>query len=191
MSEQTQNSQQTIVIGLVVIAVLLAAIVGVLIYQQSQAVPEPTVTGAPAGQTGATQPPAGMGGAAAGMGGAAGGTGGAPAGMGGNAAAPTAFDPKTATKVPAGMTPEAVVKAYLAAVVAGKYEDAYKMLPVDTQKNYGDANAYAAQVKAYGITSGETGKPVENGDTVTVVATQVTWAASSTGKALLANRSTV
>ncbi len=94
--------------------------------------------------------------------------------MGAPAAAATPFDAKTATKVPAGMTPEAVVKAYLAAVVAGKYEDAYKMLPVDTQKNYGDVNAYAAQVKAYGITSGETGKPVENGDTVTVVATQVT-----------------
>ena len=80
MSEQTQNSQQTIVIGLVVIAVLLAAIVGVLIYQQSQAVPAPTVTGA-TGQTGApaagtaalppawAEPRRGMGGAPAGMGG--------------------------------------------------------------------------------------------------------------------------
>ena len=162
MSEKTEsNPNQMIVIGLVVVAVLLAAIVGILIYQQSQAVPAPTAaapvtTPDQGGQTGA---PAGMGGAGQQM---------------PSQTQQTEFDPKTATKVPAGSTPEAMVKAYLAAVVAGKFDEAYKMLPVDTQKNYGDVNAYSQQVKAYGITSGETGKPVENGDTVTVVATQVT-----------------
>jgi len=161
MSEQTEsNPQQMIVIGLVVVAVLLAAIVGILIYNQSKAIPAPTAAApaATADQGGQNGPDVS----------------GAGQQMPPAAAEPTEFDAKTATKVPAGMTPEQTVKAYLAAVVAGKYDEAYKMLPVDTQKNYGDANAYAEQVKAYGITSGETGTPVESGDTVTVVATQVT-----------------
>lgn len=155
MSEQTEsNPQQMIVIGLVVVAVLLAAIVGILIYNQSKAIPAPSAT-APS----QTAPAQGQ----------------APAGMGSQqAAAPTEFDPKTATKVPKGMAPADMVKAYLDSVVSGKYEDAYKMLPVDTQASYGDAKSYAEQVKAYGITSGETGEPVESGDTVTVSATQVT-----------------
>ena len=154
MSEQTEsNPQQMIVIALIVIAVLLAAIVGVIVYQQSQAVPAPTVT-APA-----TTAPTGSG---------------APAGMGGATSAPTEFDAKTATKVPAGMTPEQLIKAYHENVIAGKFDEAYKLLPIDKQQSYGDAKAYAEQVKAYGITSYEMQPPVENGDTITIAATQVT-----------------
>jgi hypothetical protein len=164
MSEETQsNNQQMIVIALVVIAVLLAAIVGVVIWQQSKAastLPSPTATGAPAAATGGA-----AGGAPAGMGGAAGG---APA------AAAGPFDAKTATKVPAGTTPEQMLKTYGDDILASKYAEAYKLLPLDKQKSYGDAAAYEAQVKAYGITKFNMGKPVTEGDKVTIVSEQVT-----------------
>ena len=42
--------------------------------------------------------------------------------------------------------------------MAGKYDEAYKMLPLDKQKSYGDANSYASQVKGYGITGYKLGK---------------------------------
>jgi hypothetical protein len=155
MSDQTQsNNSQTIVIALVVVAVLLAALVGVLVYQQSQASKLATLGAVTPDQGAATQPPAGMGSGT-----------GAPAA--GGEAAP--FDAKTATKVPAGTTPEAFLKAYHAAVVAGKYDEAYKMLPLDKQKSYGDANSYASQVKGYGITGYKLGKVTETGDSATAV----------------------
>lgn len=150
MSQETQSNQQMIVIALVVIAVLLAAIVGVVIWQQTQAanqLPAPTATGAPT-----TTAPA--------------------------ATAPTTasgpFDPKTATKVPKGMTPEQMLKAYGDAILGNKYADAYKMLPLDKQQSYGDSAAYEAQVKAYGITKFNMGKPATNGDSVSIVSEQVT-----------------
>ncbi|NTU72309.1 MAG: hypothetical protein HGB10_10910 [Coriobacteriia bacterium] len=157
MSDQTQSSnQQTIVIALVVVAVLLAALVGVLVYQQSQAAKLAALdTTAPAGADAGASP---MGAAPSG----------APAATG----EPVAFDAKTATKVPGGTTPEAFVKAYNEAVIAGKFEEAYKMLPVDKQKSYGDVASYTSQVKQYGITGYKMGKPVESGDTVSVAAVQ-------------------
>ncbi len=161
MSEETQsNNQQMIVIALVVIAVLLAAIVGVVIWQQSKAastLPTPTATQAPAATGGQAGAPAGMGGAA-----------GAPA------AAPGPFDAKTATKVSSGKTPEEFLKTYGDDILANKYAEAYKMLPLDKQQSYGDAAAYEAQVKAYGITKFNMGKPVTDGDNVTIVSEQVT-----------------
>jgi len=162
MSEQTQpNGQQTIVIALAVIAVLLAAIVGVLIYQQSQNAKlaasgiAATTASTPAGTTGSADSQV-------------------PAGMGSAATATSPFDAKTATKVPAGMTPVQLVKAYNEDVIAGKYGVAYKLLPIDKQKSYGDATAYETQVKAYGITSYNMGTPVETADSVSVAAEQVT-----------------
>jgi hypothetical protein len=157
MSDAPRNSTNTIVIVLVVAVVVLAAGIGYAIWNNSKAVPALTVTPG----TTATDPAAS--------------SSGTPAGMGsGTAAAPAAFDPKTATKVPAGTTPEQLVKAYHEDIIANKYAEAYKMLPIDKQQSYGDAAAYEAQVKAYGITSYELGKPVESGDTVTIAATQVT-----------------
>ena len=156
MPDQTQTSNnQMIIIALAVIAVLLAAIVGVLMWQANQAKQLPDVTTTPAtgqAQTGATTP-----GAATGA-----------------ATGSTAFDPKTATKVPSGMTPEQALKAYNEDIIKGKFADAYKLLPLDKQQSYGDATSYEAQVKAYGITSYELGAPTQNGDTVTIVSTQVT-----------------
>lgn len=163
MSEQApSNNQQMIVISLIVIAALLAAIVGVLVWQQAKAgsVPPPTQNSAAP----ATDP-------------AATGTGanGAPSGMGGAATgAPVVFDVKTATKVPGGMTPEQLLKTYGDDILANKYADAYKLLPLDKQQSYGDAKAYEAQVKAYGITKFNMGKATTAGDKVTIVSEQVT-----------------
>ena len=170
MSEQTQNNnQQMVVYALVVVAVLLAALVGVLIYQQSQ-------TAKLAALSASASAPVGSGSMAAGSADAAGGSAAAtvPAGMGAASQATSPFDANTATKVPAGMTPVALVKAYNEDVIAGKYADAYKLLPIDKQKSYGDPAAYEAQVKAYGITSYNIGTPVETADSVSVAAEQVT-----------------
>jgi hypothetical protein len=162
MSEQTQNTNQMMVIGLVVVAVLLAAIAGILIYQQNQAskLPAPVVSGT-------TTP-----GAADGTDAAAGT--GMPAGMTDAMGASAEVDPETATKVPEDMTPVEFVKAYHEAVQAGEYEKAYKMLPLNKQQSYGNAEAYAEQVKAYAISGYELGEATEEEDTVTIVATQVT-----------------
>jgi flagellar basal body-associated protein FliL len=176
MSDQTQpgSNQQTIVIALVVIAVLLAAIVGVIVWQQSKAanVPEPTVSNPAAG---AAAGGAAAGGAAAGGAAAGGAAAGAGAMGGATAQAPSAaFDAKTATKVPSGMTPEQVVKTYNEDVIAGKYAEAYKLLPLDKQQSYGSADAYQQQVAAYGINAYNMGAPVESGDEVSIAAEQVT-----------------
>jgi len=154
MSEQTQNNnQQMIVIALVVIAALLAAIVGVVVYQTTKQVP------APVGTQPADSTPMGEG----------------TAPDAANPAAPAAdapFDPKTATKVPAGMTPETLVRTYLDDVIAGKFAEAYAFLPVGN--SYGSAKSFESQVKPYGITKGNMGKPVVDGDTMTIAAEQVT-----------------
>ena len=148
MSESKSNSQQTIVIALVAIAVLLAALVGVIIFQQMQASKlaaansTNAATGADAGAGTSPQMP--------------------------TPAPATAFDPKTATKVPASMTPAQFVKVYGDNVVAGKFDEAYKMLPIDSQKTYGSASAYGAQLKGYGITGHKTGAPTGSGDTMSI-----------------------
>jgi hypothetical protein len=149
MSDQTQtNSQQMIVYALVAIAVLLAVIVGFLVYQNMSAIPAPTAssTTAPGGIE--TQMPA--------------------------AAQPVEFDVKTATKLPADMTPEKALKAYNDYVLAKKYEDAYKLLPLAQRNSYGTPEAYQAQVSQYGITSFKMGKPQTNGADVSIVTEQVT-----------------
>jgi len=160
MSENTQSNNQPIVIALVVVAVLLAALVGVLIYQQSKAA-QLAQLGTP---TAATEAPAATGQAPAGMGGATTGATGAEGGA--------AFDAKTATVVPAGQTPEEFLKAYNEAIIAGQFDAAYKMLPLDKQKSYGDAKSYASQVKGYGITGYKLGKATENGDTTSIATLQ-------------------
>lgn len=166
MSEELQetgkSTQQIIVIFLVVIAVLLAALVVVMVMNKKPAA-SVSANGAGAQQ----QAPAGMGQQQA------------PAGMGQQpAAADTPFDPKTATAVAKGQTPEQWVKAYGKAVLAKEWETAFKMLPVDTQKNsYGaSAKQYGEQLAAYGITDYKVGTPAEadGGNTVTIAAEQVT-----------------
>jgi len=160
MPEETQsNNQQMIVYALVAIAVLLAAIIGFMIYNQSKALPSPTTSGSTT-----TAPAAGSTASTAGV----------PAGMAAQAAPPGPFDAKTATKVPAGMTPEQALKAYNENIIGGKFADAYKLLPLDKQTSYGSASAYEQQVKAYGITSYKTGTPTTSGGDVVIVSEQVT-----------------
>jgi len=159
MPEETQSSnQQMIVYALIAIAVLLAAIIGFMIYNQSKALPGPTADGSAATQQAATPSTAT-----------------APAGMGSaGTAAPGPFDAKTAAKVPAGMTPEQALKAYNEDIIGGKFAEAYKLLPLDKQTSYVSASAYEQQVKAYGITSYKTGTPTTSGTDVVIVSEQVT-----------------
>lgn len=160
MSEQaTGNSQQTLVIGLVVIAALLAAIVGVIIYQQSSAnsLPQPTAQTTPA----ATDPS----GAPAGMGGA-------PAGMGQSAPA-AEFDAKTATKVAAGVEPEAWVTEYYEACEKDDWAAAFDRLPAAKKAN-NSPEALKEQVTGYGIEGYKVTSAKVEGDKATVIVDQVT-----------------
>jgi hypothetical protein len=163
MSEQTQNNQQMVVIALAVVAVLLAALVGVLIYQQAQTAKLAALSATTVAPTGANA--MGSGGSSAVQ---------PPAGMTANTGATTPFDVKTATKVPAGMEPAAMLKTYNEDVIAGKYDAAYAMLPLDKKTSYGSASAYGTQLKAYGITSYKVGTPTGSGDTLVIAAEQVT-----------------
>lgn len=119
------GGQKTVVVALAaVIVVLLAAIVGLVVLKK------PATPASPTTQAGGTT------------------TGGMP----GSTSADVPFDPKTATKVAAGKTPEGHVKAYFEAVLKGDYAAAYALLPAD-KKAAQDAAAYAEQVKGYGITA--------------------------------------
>jgi hypothetical protein len=144
MSEQTQNSQQTLIIALIVIAVLLAAAVGVLIWRQSnQAIPQPSA-GLPSQQSITGQPaaPQGMGSGTT-----------APQGMGGSQAAPVSpaeVDPKSATAVPEGTEPEAFVKSYYENCDKGDWEAAFAALPAD-KKAGNSPDALKEQVSGYGV----------------------------------------
>ena len=175
MSEQaTGNSQQTLVIGLVVIAALLAAIVGVIIYQQSSAnsLPQPTAQTAPA--TDPAGAPAGMGGAPAGMGDA-------PAGMGQGAPA-AEFDAKTATKVAKGVEPEAWVTEYYEACDKDDWAAAFDRLPAAKKAN-NSPDALKAQVSGYGIEGFKVTSAKVEGDKATVIVDQVTGEYGKIGRA--------
>jgi hypothetical protein len=157
MSEQTQNNN-TLVIGLVVVAVLLAAIVGVIVYQQSTAVPPvtgtaPADTGAGAGAAGSGMPPAGA--------------------TGQEAAAPAEVDPASATEVPKGTEPEAFVKGYYEACEKGDWQAAFDALPAD-KKNGNSPDALEQQVSGYGVKGYEITDATVSGDTASVKVDQVT-----------------
>lgn len=165
MTDQVQDeattpldTQKMIVIALVVIAALLAAVVGVMVYKANQTSDLPTATTPTSGASSSTS--------------------GAPAGMmsgatGGQSAA-VAFDPKTATKVPKGTEPEAYVKQYYELCQKGDYAKAFTMLPKDKQATYGDAAAFESQVAAYGISGFELEKATVEGDSASVTAWQKT-----------------
>lgn len=159
MSEQTQNNQQTIVIALVVIAALLAGIVGVLIYQKSTEIPGPTVQAVdPNAQ--ATQGNTGQG------------TPGQSASGGQQQPAP-AFDPKAATKVPKGVEPEAFVKGYYEACTKGDWQAAFDALPNDKKAGL-TPDALKEQVSGYGIKGFKISGATVQGDKATVKADQIT-----------------
>lgn len=146
-----EGTQKQIVMGLVAVAVLLAAIVGVLIWQNSKtSVPSPTTT-----DTGVT-PPAGMPGTP----------------TSGTVAPAAEFDPATAPKVAAGQTPEEYVKAYYQACQDKKYADAFKMLPTATQAYYGDAAGFQSTLEGYGVTAFSVQPQKDANGAITVVGAQ-------------------
>ncbi|MDP2232689.1 MAG: hypothetical protein Q8K89_03565, partial [Actinomycetota bacterium] len=138
-----------------VIAALLAAIVGVLIWQNSSnAIPAPSANAADTSGAAATADPA------------------APTGDP-NAPAPAAeFDPATAPKVASGQTPEEYVKTYYQACQDGKFADAYKMLPTATQAYYQNEAGFESTIKGYGITGFTVQPQAEAGENITVVGAQ-------------------
>ncbi|MDO9107649.1 MAG: hypothetical protein Q7U89_01480 [Coriobacteriia bacterium] len=154
-----ESTQKQIVIGLVVIAALLAAIAGVLIWQNnSNAIPAPSANAADtSGAATAANPAATTG---TGMPGATG-------------TAPDAeFNPATAPKVASGQTPEEYVKTYYQACQDGKFVDAYKMLPTATQAYYQSEAGFESTLKGYGITGFTVQPQAEAGDSITVVGAQ-------------------
>ncbi|PKQ16791.1 MAG: hypothetical protein CVT67_03200 [Actinobacteria bacterium HGW-Actinobacteria-7] len=169
MSEQAQNNnQQMIMIALAVIAVLLAAIVGVMIWQQTRAAaPAVPVASAPVATDPAANPAADPNAAAPST---------APSTNSGtpNQAAPdpAAFDVSGATKVAKG-TPTDFVTAYYEACDKGDWAAAYSMLPADKQQGQ-TPEGLQQQVEGYSVQSFSiAGSNIEK-DKATVIADQVT-----------------
>lgn len=144
MSEQANNNK-TILIALIVVAALLAAIVGVLVWQSNK---DDGTEQTNQGSTGTTN-------------------------TGVPASGSTTFDPKTATKVASGVEPKAHVENYLKACAAGDFTTAFKMLPADKQASYGTADAYAGQLKGYGdLSNYSVSEPKTQGEDVVVTGSQ-------------------
>ena len=85
----------------------------------------------------------------------------------------TAFDPATATTVPAGETPEQYTVAYFDAVVSGDYQTAYDRLPAD-KKAAQDAESFASQLAGYGFTGYTIDEVIEEDEEARVTATAST-----------------
>lgn len=175
MSEQT-STNRTVVIGLVVVAVLLAAVAGALIWRQNnQPIPQ-AASGVPSQEAITGNPSAGTaqsGTTGEATGGTSGSTGGMMGGTTGQAAAPAEVDPASATKVPEGKEPEAFVKAYYEACSSGDWEAAFKALPADKQAG-SSPDALKEQVSGYGVKSFEITGVSGEGDNAIVKVDQVT-----------------
>ena len=156
--DQTSNNQQVVVYALIAIAVLLAAIVGFMIYN-NMASKGATATGGAASTTADTS--------AASTSGSGSNT--SIANQMPTAAATVPFDPKTATKLPAGMDPAGAMKAYSDAIMASNWAAAFNLLPAGGKKTYGTPDAMGSQLKSYGITGFRVGTPTTSGSDTTIV----------------------
>lgn len=146
---QSALGQKQITILLAAAAVLLAAVIGILVWQNSNSSPSASV--APVSTDPAVQAPAGMG-----------------------AQVPDVdFDPATAPAVPEGQTPLEYLTGYYEACATKEYETAYSLLPVASQQYYGDAASFEQTLEGYGISDFSVDEPVESGDTVSIVGWQV------------------
>jgi hypothetical protein len=83
----------------------------------------------------------------------------------------TPFDASTATKVPAGQTPQAFVSAYYQDMLDGKWADAFKMQPAASQQGQTVADFQATET-SYGMTSFKLIGEKTVGTTATVVIEQ-------------------
>lgn len=151
----SERSDRTLVIALVAVAVVLAGVVAVIAYQQSQKLPEPTAAVTPPATPGAaTQPGATQPGATAPQ------------------PAPD-VDPTKATKVPKGTEPEEFVKGYYEACEKGDWKAAFDALPVD-KKAGNSPEALEQQVSGYGVKAFNVTNAVVEGDNASVTVDQVT-----------------
>jgi hypothetical protein len=92
----------------------------------------------------------------------------APAGV-----APAEVDPNSATKVTEGTDPGDFASEYYELVLAGDYETAFYMQPIDRQAGSTPAD-FQAQLEGYGITGYELVSAVEEGEQYVVVIDQIT-----------------
>lgn len=148
MSDSAQ-SQRQIVALLVVAAVLAAAIIGFLLWKNFS-------SGATAPNSAQVQTPA----ASSGMPPAA------------SQVPDVEFDPATAPVVPAGQTPEQYVTAYYELCGKGDYEKAFTMLPIATQRYYGNSEKFKSTLEGYGLGAFKVSPQKQQGDEITVVGTQ-------------------
>ncbi len=79
----------------------------------------------------------------------------------------TEFDPATATKVPPKQNPEAYVKAYYQAILAKKWDAAFKMQPAASQKGASVADFQSTQT-GYGMKAFNVLSSKAQGDVATV-----------------------
>jgi hypothetical protein len=164
MSDQTATSsnQNTIVIALVGIAVVLAAVVGYMLWQQANALPpaQPAAQQTPADAQGAAPADAGQGDAATG------------ADAGASTEAPP-IDPATAVALPEGTSPEQWVTEYYEATESGDFAAAVQHLPADKQAQT-TPESLEEQLAGYGISGFSVVSATEEGDKATVVVDQTT-----------------
>lgn len=155
MEETTSTTPRsnTMMIALIAVIVLLAAVIVYIVLNNGAAgtATEPVATGTEAPATDAAAPPAGMPGATA----------------------EPEFDPATATKVAADVTPEQHVTTYFDAVLAEDFEKAYALLPTSKQASYGNVQAFTDQLKGYGMTEYTIDAATEEGGEAQVTATAV------------------
>jgi len=147
-------TQKQLVIGLAVVAALLAAIIGLLVWQNASGVPAPTsnagaVADTSGGDTSGQMPPANTGSSAGGE-----------------------FDPATAPTVPAEETCESYVNRYYELCQEGDYATAYTMLPTATQAYYGDAAGFEQTLTGYAISGFSVQPQVEGDGQISVVGIQ-------------------
>ncbi|HET6498248.1 MAG TPA: hypothetical protein VFH17_04270 [Coriobacteriia bacterium] len=142
-------SQRHTTVSLAIVAGVLAVTAGVLVWRGLDA-PGASTSASAAGEQPAVQQPAGSGGQAP----------------------PIQFDVATAPAVPDGQTPLGYLTAYYEACAAGAYETAFSMLPIASQRYYGDAATFEETLRGYGIDGYSVDEPVETADTVSVVGWQ-------------------
>ena len=165
MAQNQQDTQRTVMILLGVVVVLLVAIVGIVIYtgQQKNA---PVAAGT--GTTGVASSPTTSTGQPTQ----------ANPGMAPSTAA--SFDAKTATKVPAGMTPDKYVASYYQSILDKKFDVAFRMQPATSQQ--GTVADFQATQQGYGMKSFKVVSSNIAADTATVdieqdLGTNGTWGA--------------
>ncbi|MGV8084040.1 MAG: hypothetical protein AB2L09_10475 [Coriobacteriia bacterium] len=141
------SKQRGFVVLLSIIAVMLALLIGVMIYMFAGGL-----------------------GSSSGSGSAAGSSSGASA----ESSASAVFDPATATKVPEGMGPKEAVEQYHKYLVAKEYGKAYELLPLASKASYGSESAFTKQLAEYNVSGYELVQPQETADTYQVVAVQAT-----------------